>query len=184
VVVAVLALGVLAAALVKLAGSSGSTTTPVATSAAGPASVTSPGTATPPPASSAATPPAASNATTPVAAAPVSLGAVTMLAVGVVRLNGAVNPLGAPTTYQFQYGATTSYGGLAPDPPVALGAGTVAIGVNANIRTTPGTTYHYKLTASRAGHKISTGDATFTAPQAHAPPGATSAPPEKTGASR
>jgi hypothetical protein len=93
-----------------------------------------------------------------------------------------VNPQGVPTTYQFQYGATASYGGRAPGSPVALGAGNSAVAVSARIAyLTPGTTYHYKLTASKAGRAASTADATFTTPPA--PPGASSTTPAKTGAS-
>jgi len=117
------------------------------------------------------------------AAAPVGLSPVTTLASSTVRLNGAVNPQGVPTTYQFQYGVTASYGSRAPDPPVALGAGTAAIAVSSTVRVAPGTVYHYKLTASKAGRAISTTDATFTTPPANSPPGARSTTPGKTGAS-
>jgi hypothetical protein len=179
-VVAGLALAVLAAALVKLAGNSGSPASPVATSVTQPASVTSPGTATATPAPSATAP----SASTPVAVAPVGLAPVTELASSIVTLNGAVNPQGVPTTYQFQYGATASYGGGAPGTPVALGAGTAAVAVSARVAgLAPGTTYHYKLTASKAGRAISTADATFTTPPANSPPGARSTTPGKTGAS-
>ena len=180
-VVAGLALAVLAAALVKLAGNSGSPATAVATSVTQPASVTSPGTATVPPAPSATAPSAtAPSASTPAA---VGLAPVTGLTSSLVTLNGGVNPQGVPTTYQFQYGVTAGYGGGAPGTPVALGAGTAAIAVSANVRVAPGTTYHYKLTASKAGRAISTTDATFTTPPANSPPGARSTTPDKTGAS-
>jgi hypothetical protein len=179
-VVAGLALAVLAVALVKLAGNSGSSTTPVASSANGPASVTSPGTATTTPAASATTP----AASTPAAPVPVGLAPVTTLTSSIATLNGTVNPQGVPTTYQFQYGATTSYGGRAPGTPVALGAGTAAVSVSARIAyLAPGTTYHYKLIASKAGRATSTADATFTTRRA--PPGArsTTPAPGKTGTS-
>jgi hypothetical protein len=102
-----------------------------------------------------------------------------------VRLNGMVNPQGVPTTYQFQYGATASYGARAPGSPKALGAGTSTFQVFATVAgLAPGTTYHYKLTASKAGRAISTADATFTTPAAHSPAGAGNAAPGKTGASR
>jgi hypothetical protein len=182
-VVAGLALAVLAAALVKLAGNSGSARTPVAPSVTQPASVTSPGTATIP-APTAATPPAtAPSASTPVAAAAVGLEPVTMLPSSIVKLKGAVDPQGVPTTYQFQYGPTANYGGRSPPVPVSLGAGTSAIAVFVEVRLAPGTTYHYKLTASKAGRAISTADATFTTPGANSPPGARSTTPAKTGAS-
>jgi hypothetical protein len=40
-----------------------------------------------------------------------------------VTLQAAINPLGADTTYQFQYGPTSSYGASAPVPGADLGAG-------------------------------------------------------------
>jgi len=162
-VVAALSLAVLAAALVKLAGNSGSSPTAAATSTARQASVTSPGTATPTPAPSASPPPAsAPAASTPATATPVALRPVT-LAPSAVTLSGVVNPQGVPTTYQFQYGTSTRYGGAEPGTPLALGAGTAAVGVAFRIEyLTPGTTYHYRLTAIKAGHAISTADATFT----------------------
>jgi hypothetical protein len=181
-VVAGLSLAVLADALIKLAVDSGSPTTSVA-SVTGPASVTSPGTATTPPAPSTTTPAAtARSPSTPVAVAPVGLAPPTTLSSSIATLNGTVNPQGVPTTYQFQYGATASYGGRAPGNPLALGAGKSAVAVSARIaHLTSGTTYHYKLTASKAGRAISTADATFTTPPA--PPGAKSTTPAKTGAS-
>ena len=163
-VVAAFALAVLAAALVKLAGNSGSPASAVATSVTRPASVTSPGTATTTPAPSATTPSATTpGASTPVTAPPVALGPVTTVTSSIVILNGMVTPQGVPTTYQFQYGSTPSYGGRAPGKPVALGAGASAVSVSARIAyLTPGATYHYKLTASKAGREIGTADATFT----------------------
>jgi hypothetical protein len=176
-VVATLSLGVLAAALVKLAVDSSSTTNVTRTIAGAPASVTSPGTAAPTPAPGATTPGATTpGAATPGAAAPgaatpgaggpaVELAPVTSLTSTAATLNGTVYPQGVPTSYQFQYGATTSYGGRAPGTPVPLGAGASGVAVNskiANLR--PRTTYHYKLTASKAGRAFSTPDATFTTP--------------------
>jgi hypothetical protein len=179
-VVAGLSLAVLAAALVKLAGDTGSPTSSVARSVTVPAFVTSPGTATIAPAPSATAP----NASTPVAVAPVRLAPVTPLTSSAATLTGTVNPQGVPTTYQFQYGATASYGGRAPGSPVALGAGTSAAAVSARIANlAPGTTYHYKLTASKAGRPVSTADATFTTPPAPSTSGARSTTPAKTGAS-
>ena len=39
-------------------------------------------------------------------------------------LNGTVNPEGAATTYQFQYGTSTSYGSVAPASTASAGSGT------------------------------------------------------------
>ena len=168
-VVAALALAVLAAALVKLAGNSGSTATVVvvATSTAGQGSVTSPATPAP-----AATPPAASTptASTPTASTPATAPVValaTRVTPTTAVLTGTVNPQGVPTAAQFQYGTSTRYGSaVPPGTPRAAFAGTAAVGLSWKIEfLTPGTTYHYRLTATKAGHAISTPDATFTTPR-------------------
>jgi hypothetical protein len=110
---------------------------------------------------------------------------VTALTSSLVTLNGAVNPQGVPTTYQFRYGVTASYGGRAPDPPMALGVGTAAIAVSAQVaHLAPGTTYHYKLIARKAGRAITTADATFATLPAHSPAGAGNTAPGRTRASR
>ena len=168
-VVATLSLGVLAAALVKLAGNSGSPATPATTAVAGAASVTSPGTATETPAPSATSP----GATTPGASAsgtvaPVALMPATAISSSAATLNGTVNPQGVPTSYQFRVRTPASRSWGAVHAPVPLGAGTSAIGVNSRIAyLTPGTTYHYELVAVKAGRAISTRDATFTTASAH-----------------
>jgi len=159
--VAALALAVLAVALVKLAGNSGSSATPVTRIQTGAASVTSPGTATPTPAQSATT----HSTSAPVVVAPVVLAPVSMLGSSAVTLHGFVNPQGAPTTWQFAYGKTASYGGFAPGKPLSLRAGTASVATSARLAyLSPGTTYHYKLIASKAGRALSTADATFTTP--------------------
>ena len=165
-VVGILSLGVLAAALVRLAGGFSSTTDVTRTIAGGPASVTSPGTAAPTPAPS-ATPPAASTvpASTLARARPVALGPVIPVAPSIVDMTGAVNPQGVPTTYQFQFGPTASYGVAVPGKPTVVGAGTAAVGVSARLRLAPATTYHYRLTVTKAGRRISTPDATYTTPR-------------------
>jgi hypothetical protein len=48
---------------------------------------------------------------------------------------------------------------------MALGAGTAAVAVSAEIRVLPGTTYHHRRTATKAGRATSTADATFTTPR-------------------
>jgi hypothetical protein len=176
-VVAALSLGVLAAALVKLVWNSGSTASPATTTVTAPAAVTA---ATPAPSAPSATPPAA---TTPAARTrrAVVLAPVSALTSSTVTLNGEVNPQGVPTTYQFRYGTTARYGSTQAGP-VPVGAGTGFGSVNSKLAyLTPGTTYHYELTASKAGRLIHTADATFTTPPA--PPGARTTTPGKTGTS-
>ena len=64
-------------------------------------------------------------------------------------LNGIVSPRGLKTTYQFEYGTTTSYGSKAPVTPASIGAGTSPVEVSETISgLAPETTYHYRLVAT------------------------------------
>jgi hypothetical protein len=168
-VVAAIALGVLAAAVVKLAGNSGSTASHAVTTVAGQSSatgggfVTSPGTAKPASVPTATTPAPTVTHAAPAPTAPVTLIPVTTVAPTIVNLNGTVNPQGVRTTYQFEYGPTTKYGGLAPGTPVSIGSGTAIVTVSARVAyLARRTTYHYRLIGSKAGRDLTTGDATFT----------------------
>jgi hypothetical protein len=90
---------------------------------------------------------------------------VTLLSSSAATLNGSVNPQGVPTTYQFHIRKTASSAWTPSAPPVPVGAGTGPVSVNAKIAyLTPGTTYHYTLTGTKAGHPVTTPEATFTTP--------------------
>jgi hypothetical protein len=66
-------------------------------------------------------------------------------------LNGTVNPEGAATTYQFQYGPTTAYGSVAPASPGSAGSGSTAVAESAAVTgLNASTTYHYRLTATNS----------------------------------
>jgi phosphodiesterase/alkaline phosphatase D-like protein len=89
-------------------------------------------------------------------------------------LNGTVNPNGAPTTYSFEYGATTSYGSTTTVQN--LSAGSSAVTVNAALTgLTPGSTYHYRVTATNAAGTAQATDQTFTTAGALVPTVTTSA---------
>jgi Divergent InlB B-repeat domain len=82
----------------------------------------------------------------------------------------SVNPNGATTSCEFQYGTSTSYGATAPCSPDP-GSGTNAIEVRAALSgLAAGTTYHYRVVASNAGGTANGDDMTF----------ATSTPPART----
>ena len=78
-------------------------------------------------------------------------------------VSGKVNPNGLSTTYQFEYGTTTSYGSLAPVKPGSAGSGTSYVTASALITGLKGaTTYHYRLTATSSGGTATPGaDKTF-----------------------
>jgi hypothetical protein len=166
-VVAALALAVLAAALVKLVSDSNTRAHTTVVLVQTPVSAT-PTTATPTTTAPSPRTPA------PAPAAPVALAPVTLLSSTAVTLNGSVNPQGVPTTYQFHFRTTASSSWTPSNPPVKVGAGTGPVNVNARVAVlTPGTTYHYTLTASKAGHPVTTPEATFITPGKAGASGAT-----------
>lgn len=93
--------------------------------------------------------------------------ATTNAATGVAQtaatLNGSVNPEGAATTYQFQYGPTTSYGSTIPATAASAGSGTTAVNESASLTgLTASTTYHYRIVATNSGGTTNGSDQSFT----------------------
>jgi hypothetical protein len=77
-------------------------------------------------------------------------------------LHGDVNPRGLATSWQFQYGRTSSYG--AATSRHSAGSGTTTLAVSASIgHLTPGTTYHYRLIATNADGTTAGSDRTLRA---------------------
>ena len=87
-------------------------------------------------------------------------------------LTGTVNPNGELSSWSFEYGTTTSYG--TQTATVAAGDGTSAVPTAATVDgLEPGTTYHYRLSASNLAGTGNGGDGTFTtagAAQTEPPP--------------
>jgi phosphodiesterase/alkaline phosphatase D-like protein len=80
--------------------------------------------------------------------------------------NGKVNPNGEPTNYAFDWGMTTAYG--QETTITSAGTSSASKTVTAAVTgLTPGTTYHYRITASNASGTSVGSDAAFTTP---APP--------------
>jgi outer membrane protein assembly factor BamB len=85
-------------------------------------------------------------------------------------LTARINPLASETTYAFDFGQTTAYGGMSPAAP-AGGGSDVGWYSTRVIGLVPGTTYHYRVVAKSAAGTARGKDATFTtAPAASAPP--------------
>jgi uncharacterized delta-60 repeat protein len=81
-----------------------------------------------------------------------------------VTLRGTVNPNGQPSTAQFEFGPTTSYGYLA-GVTLSPNNGTSPQNVTAYFYgLTPGTTYHYRLTAQNINGLATGMDVSFTTP--------------------
>ena len=78
-------------------------------------------------------------------------------------VSGSVNPQGAATTYQFDYGTTTAYGSSVPSPAGSAGSGTAPVNETANLANlSPGTVYHFRIEATNSGGTTSGPDETFT----------------------
>jgi hypothetical protein len=85
-------------------------------------------------------------------------------------LNGTVNPEGAATTYQFQYGTSTSYGSVAPASPASAGSGSSAVSESASLSgLSASTTYDYRLVAANAAGTTNGSNQTFTTSAASSP---------------
>jgi len=94
-------------------------------------------------------------------------GPPSQIAVTGATLSGDVDPGGATTTYNFEYGTTASYG--LDTAVVSAGAGTHEVGVASRLDgLTPGTAYHYRLVARSSVGSSYGSDSTFRTP-ANAP---------------
>ena len=95
------------------------------------------------------------------AAPSVVTAAATGVASMVATLHGTLNPNGSATTYQFNYGTTTSYG--SSTPATSGGTGTTTLSKSAVITgLLPSTTYHFQIVASNKGGLSSGNDVSFT----------------------
>jgi hypothetical protein len=102
-------------------------------------------------------------ATAQTGAAPdVATGQATDVAQQTAKLSGTVNPNGTATTYTFQFGTSASYG--AETTPASAGTGTTSSTVSASLSgLAPGTTYHYRITATNSDGQSTSGvDRTLT----------------------
>jgi phosphodiesterase/alkaline phosphatase D-like protein len=81
---------------------------------------------------------------------------------------GTVNPRGIQTSYEFDLGTDTSYGGARIFGSAGADAGTETIALNLN-DLRPGTTYHYRIAATNQDGTTYGADQTFTTPSAEAP---------------
>jgi hypothetical protein len=81
------------------------------------------------------------------------------------RLEGAINPDGVDTHYHFEFGKTTAYGEVLPEPDADIGAGETAVAVSQEVTgLQPNTTYHYQVVAQNAEGPGLSADQAFTTP--------------------
>jgi hypothetical protein len=77
-------------------------------------------------------------------------------------LNATINPNGHGTTYQFEYGKTSSYGSNVPLTPASVGSGTSPVNVSEALTgLEPGTTYYYRVAATNEAGAVKSEGKTF-----------------------
>jgi hypothetical protein len=83
------------------------------------------------------------------------------------NVSASLNPHAGQTTYYFQYGTSTRYGGRTPDPAADAGSGTTAATVTAPLTgLQPYTRYHWRLVATNAAGTTRGPDKSFTTARA------------------
>src|SRR5260221_3363156 len=114
-----------------------------------------------------------------VTARTVTTGPVTAPGPTTATVSGSVNPEGTATTWDVEYGTSTTYG--SHTTPVSAGSGTTTQAVSATLTSLhPGTTYHYRVVATSTPARTSPGAGgvlTTPSPPAAAPRPATSGTP-------
>jgi RHS repeat-associated protein len=92
--------------------------------------------------------------------------AATLVSETGATLKGQVNPNGAETKYQFEYGTTTSYGTKVPGTAESVGSGTTNVAVSKAISGLTGNTlYHYRVSATNANGTTFGLDETLVTPK-------------------
>lgn len=84
-------------------------------------------------------------------------------------LNASINPNGRAVTYFFDFGTTASYGTTTTLGSIS-GFTTPQAGSATLTGLSPGTTYHFRVTATRSPDSVQGADLTFTTASAPAPP--------------
>lgn len=92
----------------------------------------------------------------------VTTGTAANISSTTVTLNGQINPSGALTTAAFQYGGSTAYGASASAALSPADGATPQLVSTTLTGLQPGTTYHYRLSATNAGGTSSGNDAVFS----------------------
>ncbi|HYP55093.1 MAG TPA: S8 family serine peptidase, partial [Solirubrobacterales bacterium] len=97
-------------------------------------------------------------------------GGASELQATTVKMHGSINPRNDSTTYQVEYGPSTSYGSKAPTAPKSAGSGVVPVAIEEPLTNlTPSTTYHYRLVATNSKGTVYGADRTFTTPRRYVP---------------
>ena len=97
--------------------------------------------------------------------------AATNLAQTAATLNASVNPNGATTTVEFQYGRTSSYGSTTSTQNIGSGSNPVAVSASIS-GLTRGRTYHFRVSATNSAGTTLGADQTFVTPNTSQVPSA------------
>jgi trimeric autotransporter adhesin len=97
-----------------------------------------------------------------------STGSATAVTGKMAVLGGTVNPGGGPTTFFFQYGATSNYGAQTPTRNAGSGAADVSVFAKL-FGLSAGTIYHFRIVATNSSGTVDGNDQTFTTTAAPAP---------------
>jgi hypothetical protein len=109
--------------------------------------------------------------TTPAATPPViSTGSATGVSATGATISGAVNPEGLKTSYEFQIGESSSYGGAQIFGNAGEAGGDEPVSATLQYLV-PGTTYHYRVVATNTEGTTYGPDETFTTPEIASPIG-------------
>jgi NHL repeat len=101
--------------------------------------------------------------TAPATPPAVATGSASEVGATSATLSGVVGPRGLPTSYVFEVGTDTSYGGAKLFGDAGASTGEVAVSVALQYLV-PGTTYHYRLVATSFDGSSYGQDGTFTTP--------------------
>lgn len=109
----------------------------------------------------------------------VATGPTSKITTSSAQLHGSINPNGAPTTYQFEWGLTNQYG-LSSATKTVRGTKNVSVKVTA-AHLLPGTVYHYRLVAKNRFGTTAGSDRRFKT-AGNPPPAAATGPATNVGA--
>lgn len=103
------------------------------------------------------------SSTAPVGVPIVTTGAISDLQPTSAGINGSIQPHGITASAWFEWGTTTNYGNVTAATAVPIGFSPIAIFKTIS-SLIPGTTYHYRLTATNSVGSAHGDDASFVAP--------------------
>lgn len=106
--------------------------------------------------------------TAPLTPPVVTTGAANGVSATGATISGTVNPEGLKTSYEFQIGETSSYGGAEMFGNAGEAGGEEALSTTLSYLV-PGKTYHYRLVATSVDGTTYGGDMTFTTPNVPSP---------------